>query len=201
MNVKSTYKDCLLNYPSIFQDPLAVSIHLFSVIGNGYEWKDGELVSCHGERGDSKMRYDDLDEKIKKSKADAKNPCLRDLCNGYVLRDEAEKLKRKFVEENIKTILASPCDFTFFRNDYEVGGSYITDCISVEYARGLHFPDDIKEDWKRALNEFLGWWLVRLNQYHRLGNGDLKKMRDHWPETALKDFNVIAEARKRLDTL
>lgn len=33
-------------YPSIFPTRKHALDHLFCVVGNGYEWKDGELVDC-----------------------------------------------------------------------------------------------------------------------------------------------------------
>lgn len=34
----------MITYPSLFPTPIYVYAHLFLTIGNGYEWKDGELV-------------------------------------------------------------------------------------------------------------------------------------------------------------
>jgi hypothetical protein len=44
MNVKDTVKRSLLLYPSVSVNALAVYEHLFCTNGNGYEWKNGELV-------------------------------------------------------------------------------------------------------------------------------------------------------------
>jgi hypothetical protein len=44
MTLKNNIRESLLYYPSLFANSLEVMNHLFCVIGNGYEWKDGELV-------------------------------------------------------------------------------------------------------------------------------------------------------------
>ena len=44
MNVKDTVKRSLMLYPSVSINALAVYEHLFCTNGNGYEWKNGELV-------------------------------------------------------------------------------------------------------------------------------------------------------------
>ena len=44
MNVQDTVRDSLLEYPMLFCNALDVYNHLFCVIGNGYEWRDGELI-------------------------------------------------------------------------------------------------------------------------------------------------------------
>ena len=45
MTLKETVRENLLNYPLLFKNALDVYDQLFCVIGNGYKWKDGELVS------------------------------------------------------------------------------------------------------------------------------------------------------------
>ena len=49
MNVRDTIYFMCAVYPSIFPNRQAALNHLFCVGGNGYEWKDGELVECCGE--------------------------------------------------------------------------------------------------------------------------------------------------------
>ena len=44
MNVELTVQSMYDNYPVIFQDRFDCYNHLFCVIGNGFEWVDGELV-------------------------------------------------------------------------------------------------------------------------------------------------------------
>lgn len=67
--VAETMRHCLLNYPLIFPCPKAAAIHWFTVIGNGTEWVNGELVyRWEGERAGTTMKYDDLDDRDKQIK-------------------------------------------------------------------------------------------------------------------------------------
>ena len=54
MNVELTIQDCFDNYPGLFKERVDVLNHLFCVIGNGYDWKNGELVDNVTTRGEKK---------------------------------------------------------------------------------------------------------------------------------------------------
>ena len=47
MTVKDNLKILLLNYPELFPNAFSVYHHWFCVNGNGYEWKNGELVNAY----------------------------------------------------------------------------------------------------------------------------------------------------------
>ena len=43
MKLKTLVKHLIMQWPGLFPNALAVYDHLFYVIGNGYNWKNGEL--------------------------------------------------------------------------------------------------------------------------------------------------------------
>jgi hypothetical protein len=45
MTPQQTIYAALYNYPSLFSNKAEVMQHMFCVIGNGYQWEDGELVA------------------------------------------------------------------------------------------------------------------------------------------------------------
>ena len=45
MNVELTIQEMYNEYPTLFVDRVDALNHLFCTIGNGYDWKNGELVS------------------------------------------------------------------------------------------------------------------------------------------------------------
>ena len=45
MNVELTIQEMYNEYPTLFIDRVDALNHLFCTIGNGYDWKNGELVS------------------------------------------------------------------------------------------------------------------------------------------------------------
>lgn len=49
MDVESFVTRGLLHYPSLFHNRLDVLHHGLMVLGNGYQWKDGELASTYDE--------------------------------------------------------------------------------------------------------------------------------------------------------
>ena len=46
MRLKTLVKHLIMQFPGIFPNALSVYNHLFYVIGNGYEWKDGVLYNA-----------------------------------------------------------------------------------------------------------------------------------------------------------
>lgn len=192
----------MITYPSIARDPLSVSRHLFACIGNGYEWHKGELV-CHMYRGEKKcktMDFSDLDERETKLRDDMKKEpaYVSPLSNTFLLEIQFERMRRKFIAENMKTLLDGSCTVTLNSNSYP-GGHYVTKNICTKYARAFSFPDDIKLDWAIALTQFIDWWLVALNsEYGVRPERDRLHDRSFWPEEAQDAYTTLLEARKRL---
>ena len=48
MTLKNNIRESLLYFPIIYDNALDVLHHMYCVIGNGYEWVNGELVECSG---------------------------------------------------------------------------------------------------------------------------------------------------------
>ena len=183
MNVKDTYRHFLRNG---MNSMLNVSCHLFTTIGNGGEWIDGEL--CFEQMSDwYKLRKNPVKDE------DRDKEYLRSLINGWDLNHEAYLIKRRFVMANMEIILDSPVDSIIFEGSDSVHGYYESN-PSVKYARSINFPDDIKPDWAQAVYDFNGWWLTNLNRIYRVGhNGNI----DFWPEQIKEARRVIEEAMKR----
>lgn len=159
---KQQMKFGLLRYPSIFPDPLNVSIHLFAIIGNGYDWVDGELVDCYEpEKTDEPltMKYSDA---IEDSELDKEMKALDSMAGFYIerkLKDEATLARMKFIEDNIDQILETGPNTQFFGSSTSY---YYKKGICTKYAKAFYFPDNIKEDWAKALYKFLEQWLYAL---------------------------------------
>ena len=54
MKLKTYVKHCIMQYPLIYRNALDVYNHLFYVIGNGYEWKNG-VLHAYGFKTKSKL--------------------------------------------------------------------------------------------------------------------------------------------------
>lgn len=44
MKLKTLVKHLIMQWPRLFPNALAAYDHLFYVVGNGYDWKNGELL-------------------------------------------------------------------------------------------------------------------------------------------------------------
>ena len=112
-------------YPDIFHTRKHALDHLFCVIGNGYEWVNGELVDNDNEY---EKRYK-LRKQIKKAKFKREENWYqmnKFFYNLYGL-DEKQKI---------------PMQYTF--EWYP---------LSKKYSALFTYPEDIKDDWKELLEE------------------------------------------------
>jgi hypothetical protein len=179
MNVKETYRYFLFNGMSSM---LRVSCNLFTVVGNGSEWIDGEL--CFRKMSDW---YEPMENPVKPE--DRNKDYLRQLNNAKDLQYEAYLIRRRFVIQKMEIILDSPIDSIIFEKSDVVRSHYVLN-PAVEYAKCIVFPDDIKPDWAEAVLKFNEWWLTNLNRVYGVDT-------DFWPSHVKEASRVIAEARKK----
>lgn len=111
-------------YPELFPTRKHALNFLFCVIGNGYDWIDGELVD-----NDSKYekRYK-LIEPIKKAEfPNEKNWLNMNKFYNELNKEEGKKLPCKY-------------DFKWYQ-------------LSKDFSNLYNYPNDIKDDWKEILEE------------------------------------------------
>jgi len=190
MNVHDTVKTCLLEYPSLFSCRMDVFAHLFSCIGNGYEWVKGEL--CYS--GDSKeiptvMKYSDLDDEdayTQKLEDDFGHKYNKGLFNAFRLETQFKRLKRQFIEQNIDICAGNGKVLLKPKYEYHLG-AYMGDHICTDYAYLFNIPKDATEDWLLAAKEFGEFWYERLRG--RCGGFVYYKNKDnpHYRVKSLKD--------------
>lgn len=116
-------------YPDLFPTRKHCLDHLFCVIGNGYQWIDGELVDNDDEYH---KRYQ-IVEHIKRAKG--KNEDFF-----YKCMDKELKLK-SILKENYKE----------YFGDTKYNFSWYP--LSKKYSYLYNYPEDIKPDWLAVLNE------------------------------------------------
>jgi hypothetical protein len=98
MNVKDTLKISLLNYPGLFPNAFSVYHHWFCVNGNGYEWKNGELVDA-----DNNSLTDNKDNAIIKLLNEQlieswkNNSVKQSILNAYIPGDDIREVVTKFI--------------------------------------------------------------------------------------------------------
>ena len=149
MTIKDTIKSMIITCHRIFQTKLSVYNHLFLTIGNGYRWENGELISeddeenCSIEDGlealfNDKLQYDFLEDYLETA-TDSE-----DIIN-YFKRRNKEKLKLVKIIVNYEKIINEKLYLADKEELYPLS----------KYSKILNIPDDIKDDWKDAIKEFL----------------------------------------------
>ncbi len=145
--VEETVRNSLLDYPTLFSNRTEIFHHLFCVIGNGYEWNDGELVNGY--------RMDDgLVEEYERE------PCS--------VKDEEEQMKEyneqyskdlyEFLEPALRIqIRKDNAKFEFHKDNIDLLVKIVGNIDWIypmcEYSRLMNIPDDVKDDWLEAAEQ------------------------------------------------
>lgn len=149
MTFKDTIKSMIIMHPRLFPTKLSVYNHLFLTNGNGYRWENGELISSYYKENysiedglealfNNEFQYHLLESYLNIT-ADTE-----DIIN-YFKRNNKEKLTLINVILNFENIMNEKLYITNKEELYPL-------CKS---AKILNIPNDIKEDWKDAIKEFL----------------------------------------------
>lgn len=188
-SVEQTVRNDLLLWPSIHVNRFSVLHHLFCVIGNGFEWKNGELV----ETGSKGCKDVSIEEAVKRIIDDELS--IKDILSYMFLgmlssdKDKAspfiEEEKLNIVNDERKRIINDINDLVSmsFRIDerqadmsypsYEkypyhtvkLYKNYDTKFYPIcEYSRLCNLPDDIKTDWLIAARDMYNF-IIHNPQY------------------------------------
>ena len=151
MTPKETVRENLLNYPLLFKNALDAYDQLFCVCGNGYKWKDGELVSTSL-------------NKVVKTKAGAMFCQIKDLITDR-MRWKALKLTglvnaAKAITRRARMIVSRVLDVDKNINDFSIKDDEEMTKHFKDYKFSFYplfsssaicsLPDDIKPDWLEA---------------------------------------------------
>ena len=198
-SVEKTIKNELLLWPAINVNRLSVLHHLFCVIGNGFEWKDGELV----ETGLEDFKEATVEEAVKRVIAEELSIkeligyvylgiCSSDKVSPFIEDEKIEILnnERNKVIGNINELISLIFRIDERQNDmsypsherypYHTTEIYkdasITFYPLCEYSKLCNLPDDIKTDWLIAARDMYSF-IVYNPQYIDEHN---KKDYDEW---------------------
>lgn len=137
--VNETIKKALLQYPSLFRTPADVLHHMFSVIGNGMEWENGQLVSHFP------VEKDDPEQWIVDQINEAKE---KQFLDGLALDYEIMLHMYQFTKNNIDRIVE--------HGETRYSGKYYPLC---QYSRVASAAKDsilptLADDWLKALYRY-----------------------------------------------
>lgn len=132
MTVETTVQEMFDRYPLMYSTREECFDHLFCVIGNGYEWKWGQLV--YRDRGGP--GYDEEYER-------------------KLNEDDYARKRRGLARQSKKNIEARrKHDSLFVRAGIlESAGAHSWYLLSRRYSRLFTIPDDARDDWKAAVEE------------------------------------------------
>lgn len=124
MKAESTLQFMADFYPDIFPTRKHALNQLFCVLGNGMEWKDGELV--------------DIDNKYLK-----RYKMIEEISKAEFWREETWNQSHQFYKDLYEDEPNKiPMEYRF---DWYP--------LCTEYSKLYNYPEDIKDDWKKLIEE------------------------------------------------
>ena len=180
MKFKDNLKYALLTYPGIFPNALKVFEHLFIVIGNGYEWKDGELVEVCGAEFCTNVE-DAVVNNIKFH--------LMESNNGILVN---KKMDVSTFNNRVKRVLKD-CIIPIFHVDERMEDFTVPDYNErtdsnfsfypiSKYSYIYDIPDDVQPDWLAAIMKMI-------------------EILDANPDKARDPENILPKAKERIKEL
>ena len=141
MDLEDEIRYLITHYPDLFPSRSHALNQMFCVIGNGYEWEDGELVRSVAQ--DKTEPFDPIKDFMEMLESDRRNygdsdPAFR---RHLVRRAQAhlQKLREQLHFADDRCKVGFPCKW------YELS----------EYSRATLVPDDVKPEWLAATREAL----------------------------------------------
>jgi hypothetical protein len=164
MTLEETIQACFDHFPSLFQTREEVLDHLFSVIGNGYDWVNGELLSDNNHLPINPLGPD--------GKAKQYKPwtykCEREDMYDFLLK------KDKRLTTNLASIYGENLEDKFLSpkpNDNDlVPRKFNIYPPSRSYSNMFIFPKNIKPDWKNGVKEFFEYIIDNVPEDATLGS-------------------------------
>lgn len=189
-SVEQVVRNDLLLWPSIHVNRFSVLHHLFCVIGNGFEWKDGELV----ETGSKEFKEISIEDAIKRiiddelsisdlisykflgmlSNGNVKDlPSIKDKLQN-VVNNERERIINKINDKVYMTFRIDERQADMSYPSYERYPYHTVELYKnpndvkfypiCEYSRLCNLPDDIKTDWLIAARDMYNF-IIHNPQY------------------------------------
>jgi hypothetical protein len=171
MKYEETIQSMYDLYPSLFQTRWQALNQLFCVIGNGYDWINGELVAFDVEDYDVVLdksgiaypREEKIQEEIEEYFTELKIKNRK---------DRTKLLKDGIVPDAVNRIFPLDDEILLKRaNDFVRGDDIDINKIEFyplsEYSAIFTYPEDIKPDWLLGIKEVIELLLVHGHGYER----------------------------------
>lgn len=163
MTFLETEQDCFKYYPSLFETRNDVINQLFFVIGNGYDWLDGGLIS-----GDQEPKL--LPEERSKNSLEKLLESFENFDKKY--KDFEEKYKD---DDSLKDFFKK---FKEVKIEKEISSANKNDFYPIcEYSKIVNIPNNITKDWLEV-----SWTAAKMLE------NDIKKENRKWAKKIIQDL-------------
>lgn len=154
MKLKTYVKHCIMQYPLIYRNALDVYNHLFYVIGNGYEWKNG-VLHAYGFKTKSKLECVKavIDEHIESTKKREKD-YTKEIFISRLSKQDIDELIIMSYKGSLKRALSEieiVMNAEKLAEDFTPQENFKFYPLS-KYAKCMQIPDDIQPDWLEGIN-------------------------------------------------
>lgn len=162
MNVKEVIKKSLLTYPSLNEDRWDVLFHVLCSYGTGYEWNEnGEI-----EQTFSSDYAENINDAVKRQ--------FEFILSDKSLLHSGLSFSREYLKKALLTLLDWEDNMEkFVPKEKSVE---IERYLSLDYSPIYNIPDNISEDWKKAVLEMIEYLLTVLtNKTHIMRIQEVKE--------------------------
>lgn len=153
MTLEQTIQSMYDKYPTLFKERADCLNHLFCTIGNGYEWKGGELVGWN-DYDDDYIKH--LESEMVNGKAYQHHKySLRDdyIANDYIAEKFINPYDKYYTVENrVYEILNEPDDVYYEEPDRKKRWNFYLQGYS-QFERIRNVPNNVKDDWLNGVRE------------------------------------------------
>lgn len=163
MTLKETVRNSLLSFPVLHFNALTVYNHLFCVIGNGYEWENGELIEYGILLGKSKPKKLTIEKAAIQAIVESERRKDNEKIYGKDWRLELvlPELEEIFLVDKKMGDFSIPSkqnsrkafDWKYILRSRKEDFKFYT---LSQYSQMCCLPDDIKSDWLEGVEKLVG---------------------------------------------
>ena len=160
MTLELTIQDMFDRYPGLFKDRSDCLNQLFCVIGNGYEWRNGELYCIGHDEDDNSAREQELLSHLVNGKAYQHNKLsLRAEAMYYAefrrskyQNDCPDEIQKELDKADTKYFSSLP-DNVYHKHPRAQRWYFYLAGYCTDFAKLFNYPQNIKQDWLDGIQE------------------------------------------------
>lgn len=160
-------RECILEYPSLFPNRLAVLNHLFSTIGGGYEWDEKEIVEHIPKEKEEVSILKAVEDRIEENFGDLKSTIgsiITNLIDSENVQDMISinfDIKKESLIKNIVTILdienrVNSMSLDLYDKHFDLDKLIVDKTTFYIYSSSniCNIPDEVSDEWLGELEKY-----------------------------------------------